>query len=252
MISSKQNFENYKDKCLEDISSLQDEFMKLYDIDNYEEWFYDHGIGAFHFKSDNGKNLYFKYVDVGSFSTKANTWKWSWDNKSTPLHVSQSLEKVKAFGQANNFEDLTNGLFNGDDYTGWAMTAVSAKLLNAIGAYRVPQEHLFIYFIFTNELTQEEYDALKDKYIACDTHISGRVAFICQHLNKDKYTGFHEAFESTPLIDSDDDYQAWCNECEKVRLKEGEWNDTSMAFAKIKLVCDQCYFEIKKRNQTGE
>ena len=45
------------------------------------------------------------------------------------------------------------------------MTSIASKLLNAIGAYRVPHEHLFIYFIFTNELTQEEYEALKGKYI---------------------------------------------------------------------------------------
>jgi len=250
--SQEQNFEDYKDLCLDDISSLQDEFMKLYDIDSYENCFYEHGIGAFHFKSDSGKNLYFKYIDVGSFSTKANTWNWAWDNKSTPLHVSRPLEKVKTFGHANNFGKLTRGLFSGDDYTGWAMTAVSAKLLNAIGTYRFPQEQLFIYFIFTNELTQEEYDALKDKYIACDKHTSGRVAFICQHLNKDKYTGFHEAFDADTITDDDDGYEAWCDECEKVRVKEGEWNEASMAFAKIRLVCDQCYFDIKKRNEIGE
>ena len=246
-----QNFENYKDNCLSDILLLQDEFMKLYDIPSYEEWYYDHGIGAFHFKSHNGRNLYFKYVDVGSFSTKRNTWNWSWDNKSTPYHVSRRLEKIKAFGETNGFEQLSQGLFEGDEYTGWAMTAIAAKLLNAIGLYRVPQEHLFIYFVFTNELTQEEYDSLRDKYVECETHNTGRTAFVCQHLNKDSYTGFHEAFESDPLVeDEEDDYQAWCDKCEKVRLKQGEWNDVSMAFAKIKIVCDQCYFEIKKRNQT--
>lgn len=247
-----EDFEKYKDDCLEDMSALQDNFIKLYDIESYENWYYDHGIGAFHFKSDDGRNLYFKYIDVGSFSTKANTWNWSWANKTTPVHVYRGLEKVKSFGRTNNCEELTTGLFNGDEYTGWAMTAVSAKLLNAIGAYRIPQKHLFIYFIFTNELTQEEYDSMKDKYIACDIHTSGRVAFICQHLNKGIYTGFHEAFDPDTITDEDDGYQAWCDECEKVRLKEDGWNDSSMAFAKIKLVCDQCFFEIRKRNQGNE
>jgi len=252
MTSSPQNFEEFTDQCLEYLMPLQDEFMKLYDIDSYENWFYNHGIGAFHFKSDDGRNLYFKYVDVGSFSTKASTWKWSWDNKTTPKHVCRGLEKVKAFGQTNNFEELTKGLLDGDEYTGWALTAVSAKLLNAIGAYRIPQEHLFIYFIFTNELTKDEYDALEDKYISCDSHVSGRAAFICKHLNKETYTGFHEAFDPDTITDDDDGYGAWCDECEKIRLKENGWNDVSMAFANIRLVCDQCYFEIKERNQKGQ
>jgi hypothetical protein len=231
------------------MSSLQNEFMQLYDINSYENWYYDHDIGAFHFKGDDGRNLYFKYLKVGSFSTETNTWKWSWDNKFTPRHIKKPLEKVKAFGEANHFEPLTKGLINGDEYTGWEMTAVSAKLLNALGMYRIPQEHLFIYFIFINELTQEQYDALKDKYTACDIHASGRVAFVCRHLINAGDQGFHEAFESDPLIEEEDDYQAWCNECERVRSKAGEWNDESMAFADIKVVCDECYFEIKKRNQ---
>jgi hypothetical protein len=51
------------------------------------------------------------------------------------------------------------------------------------------------------------------------------------------------------ITDDDDGYQAWCDECEKVRLKEAGLNDVSIAFANIKLVCDQCYFEIKERNR---
>ena len=82
--------------------------------------------------------------------------------------------------------------------------------------------------------------------------MSGRIAFICQHLNKDEHTGFNEAFEPVTIPDADDGYQAWCDECEKVREQEGEWNDTSMAFAKIKLICDQCYFEIRETNRAGE
>lgn len=242
-------FDNFKDECVKQLSSLQDEFLKLYDIDSYEHWFYDHGIGVLHFESDDGRNLYFKYVDVGSFSTKRNTWMWSWNNKSTPQQVTKGLEIVKVYGEQNNYNNLSQGLLeNGDEYTGWALTAITAKLLNAIGAYRIPQEHLFIYFVFTNELTQEEYDGLKEKYVECETHGTSRVAFVCQHLNKDNYIGFHEAFESNPLIEPDDDYQAWCDECEKIRLQEGEWNDVSEGFAKIRLICDQCFFEIKRRN----
>jgi hypothetical protein len=243
----KQNFGDYKNQCVKDIMSLQSEFMKLYDIDGYEEWFYDHDIGAFHFKSTDGRNLYFKYVDVGSFSTKTNTWKWSWDNETTPKHVSKPLEKVRIYGLSNNFSQLTEGLTDGDEYTGWEMTSVSAKLLNVIGAYRVPQEHLFIYFIFTNELTHDEYEELKNKYTTCNAHISDRIAFVCQHLLNDTSKGFHEPFDSDSSIEQEDDYQAWCDQCEKIRLQEGEWTETAMAFADIKIVCNQCYFAIKER-----
>jgi hypothetical protein len=47
---------------------------------------------------------------------------------------------------------------------------------------------------------------------------------------------------------NDNDFQAWRDECEVVRQKEGEWNEASMAFAEIKLVCERCYFEMKELN----
>jgi hypothetical protein len=31
----------------------------------------------------------------------------------------------------------------------------------------------------------------------------------------------------------------------------GEWNDKSMALIKVRLVCEDCYEEIKGRNVTG-
>ena len=49
-------------------------------------------------------------------------------------------------------------------------------------------------------------------------------------------------------LEDDDDLQAWCSECEKERLKTDGWNNISMEFAKIKLVCEKCYFELKKFN----
>lgn len=42
-----ENFEEFKNECVRHLSSLQDEFTKLYNLDSYEHWFYDHGKGAF-------------------------------------------------------------------------------------------------------------------------------------------------------------------------------------------------------------
>jgi hypothetical protein len=70
---------------------------------------------------------------------------------------------------------------------------------------------------------------------------------VCQHLNETNRVGFEEAFATYPgmPLEEDDDLQAWCDECEKERLRTDGWNDESMEFAKIKLVCERCYFSIK-------
>ena len=70
-------------------------------------------------------------------------------------------------------------------------------------------------------------------------------------MNTEQKTGFEEAFETYRgmELNEEDDFQAWCSECEKERLKTDGWNDESMEFAKIKLVCERCYFEIKEINE---
>ena len=76
-----ESFEEFTKECTKQISSLQDEFRKLYDLNSYERWHFDEDFGVFHFESDDGRQLYFKYSLVGSFSEKTSTWKWSWDNE---------------------------------------------------------------------------------------------------------------------------------------------------------------------------
>jgi hypothetical protein len=243
-----ENFNQYKDRCVEEISSLQDEFKKLYDLNSYERWSFDEDFGVFHFESDDGRVLYFKYSLVGSLSENTSTWKWSWDNEHLKPSERRRVDEVKMFGEQNDFTSLITGLLEADEYTGWEMTSISARILNAMGVYRFTQEHLTFYIIFTSELTKEQYDSWKERAVTCESHGTSRAAFVCRHLNKDSYTGFHEAFESNPLIEPDDDFQAWCDECEKIRVREGEWNEVSEGFAKIRLICDQCFFEIKRRN----
>jgi hypothetical protein len=62
--------------------------------------------------------------------------------------------------------------------------------------------------------------------------------------------GFEESFETIENMElgEDDDFQAWCDECEIVRQQEDGWNETSMKFADIRIVCEKCYFEMKEVN----
>jgi hypothetical protein len=121
-----------------------------------------------------------------------------------------------------------------------------------MGVYRpvAKEEQLQVYMILTEFIHQEAAREIKDKWVECSKHQSGRIAFVCQHLKPGAKVGFVEAFETTEGMElgEDDEFQAWCNECEAAREAAGEWNDTSMAVAQIKVVCEQCYFEMKELN----
>ncbi|GAA5218506.1 DUF6882 domain-containing protein [Corallincola platygyrae] len=80
----------------------------------------------------------------------------------------------------------------------------------------------------------------------CSTHGKNSTTFICHHLSEGENLGFHMGFDPD---DPDALYpDAWCDKCDEVLEKEGEWNDVSEAFANIKMVCSGCYQEIRERN----
>ena len=83
--------------------------------------------------------------------------------------------------------------------------------------------------------------------VSCGTHGPRPAAFVCRHVLESLRTrsrvGFH-----TPN-DADDDDQGWCDACERVRAREGEWNDRSEAYADIRLICIDCFQQARAFNR---
>jgi hypothetical protein len=81
--------------------------------------------------------------------------------------------------------------------------------------------------------------------IDCPTHGPDREeAFICKHLLVGEDLGFvFDSEEDTPHPD------AWCRSCERLKLDNGgEWTEELTKAVDIKLVCGDCYEEIRRRN----
>ena len=249
MIFKPLNYEKFAQKTVDKLKKSQSKFVDKYQTDNFDNWFYNQSSETLRLYSDN-KEVYFKYIPVGTFSQKTKTWLWAWANENS-IEVSKfETLKVKKFGENNNYENLINAHFEGDEFTGWELTAIAFDKIKAIGTYRIISENLEKYFLLTKIITKEEIEKIESNLIECSLHGKIRKAFVCQHLNTKSITGFEEAFETFEgmKLEDDDDLQAWCSECEKERLKTDGWNNISMEFAKIKLVCEKCYFELKKFN----
>jgi hypothetical protein len=89
--------------------------------------------------------------------------------------------------------------------------------------------------------------------VECCTHGERYPAYVCQHLSLHTPVGFYEPFDSDPTkAYKNDELNAWCDACDKVLTEVGEWNDESEAFAGITMVCDRCFFNMKKLNQGFE
>ena len=138
--------------------ALQDTCKTKYDLNSYVRWDYDQETGLIEF-SDSGKvKLRIKYEEVGSISKISNTWLWAWANPHLLEQVKSKIGKVKEFGDTMNYKILTKSKWYGDEYDAWEMTAISAFVLKAKGAYRIPSENTFSFIIFMEieDLRQKE------------------------------------------------------------------------------------------------
>jgi hypothetical protein len=84
--------------------------------------------------------------------------------------------------------------------------------------------------------------------VHCDRHGDRRKAYVCDHLLHGSHQGFFTASDDPTNPHPD----AWCLKCQQIRLDHGgEWNAESEALIKVRLVCGDCYQEIKERNVLG-
>ena len=99
-------------------------------------------------------------------------------------------------------------------------------------------------------MEQDRSTADQYKIVHCDKHGDRREAFVCDHLLRGMHQGFFTGDEpGNPHPD------AWCSKCDQIRLAhagaDGDWNDMSEPLIKVRLVCGDCYEEIKRGNVLG-
>jgi hypothetical protein len=83
--------------------------------------------------------------------------------------------------------------------------------------------------------------------VHCGTHGERRPTFVCRHLVQGAGLGF---FQGRTLSEEDSaEPCAWCDACEKVRIKcGGAWTDESEGFAGVTMICDLCFEAARLRN----
>jgi hypothetical protein len=85
---------------------------------------------------------------VGSISTRSNTWLWSWANPHFADIVLGDIRKVRDFGATQAIAKLSEQKWEAEEVDGWEMTAIAARLLEAQGAYRSPDEDGFLFLLY--------------------------------------------------------------------------------------------------------
>lgn len=149
-----EQFESYLDMCYDKLESKQQKFISDYNIDNFDEYWYDQGQCILQFKNNGQVLLEFSVVFIGSWSGKSNSWMWSWANESAADYARSKSNCLKDLQNITGNEVFINSLFECDQEMAYELAAFSIEYLDAEGMYIVSDERndLFMAVMLPNGL----------------------------------------------------------------------------------------------------
>jgi hypothetical protein len=73
--------------------------------------------------------------------------------------------------------------------------------------------------------------------VTCEEHGTATATYVCSHLATNPVQRWHSdrASKDNPWPD------AWCNQCNAMFLREGEWNDRNSDEVDLRILCHHCY-----------
>lgn len=128
----------------------QDQLHSRYGLGGYPRYDWSQDTGHLTFSEDGRARVVADIQLVGSVSTRSNTWLWSWANRSISESVKQRVREVRAYGDEHRYLKLAAACWSADVADGWEMTAITAYLIGAAGAYRSPDERGFLFLVMTD------------------------------------------------------------------------------------------------------
>lgn len=135
-----EQFESYLDMCYDKLESKQQKFITDYNIDNFDEYWYDQDQCILQFKNNGQVLLEFSVVFIGSWSGKSNSWMWSWANENMSDCARSKSNCLKGLQKITGSEVFITSIFECDQEMAHELAAFSIEYLDAEGMYIVPDE----------------------------------------------------------------------------------------------------------------
>lgn len=228
------DFEEFRHAATHRLIDLNSRCEDKFDIGQWERWHYDLAAGTLTFSDSDRARVVARIQVVGSTSEKAKNWQWGWANPNLPPDSTAASRKAREFGESERISLLTERFLPDDEFLGWEMTAVTADLVGAKGAYRCPGDDGFMYVVYTD---------VHWAAMSCANHGGGQPTYVCHHLVAEPaqvwYSREPDAENRWP--------DAWCQACDAIFQEQREWNAENEGRVDIKLICHHCYEEARKK-----
>lgn len=130
-------------------SEQQSRLMETFRLGQYERYDWDQEAGQLVFSDGGRPRVIADVAFVGSVSTRAHTWLWSWANPSVVENVKGRMREVRRYGEAHRLLKLAAAHWSATERDGWMMMAIACYLLGALGGYRSPGKHTLTFMVMT-------------------------------------------------------------------------------------------------------
>ena len=134
-------FGAFVDSAMDELNAKQRKLSDEFGLGALARWWFDQETEELgFFDESNTKVLEAKVVDIGSYASNSNTWKWAWANDSVLPGLREKAISLKAladltgeplFAEVDPFEVE-------DEHMAWELAAVAVRHLGAIGVYKAP------------------------------------------------------------------------------------------------------------------
>jgi hypothetical protein len=146
-------YQGWREDALEALMDKNSHLYEKFSLGNGDSWDVDLDAETLTFIDRGRPRVVATIQVVGDIAIMQKTWLWAWANDAIPDSVTKAARATQQFGEKNGIDELTSSLLRGDsvaalDTLGWAMTAVTARLTDALGGYRSPTGNNHVFLIY--------------------------------------------------------------------------------------------------------
>ncbi len=175
-------FESFIRQSTDYLKNCNEKAIRFFGLGGYGRYEYDLFQNEIWWSDDGDPKVRAKLIIVGSISTQSNTWLWAWANPHFDDVKGDAIAVVRDFGEKNGLQKLVEAKWPGDQIDGWEMTSISARLLEAQGAYYSPNDNGGLFLLFDGlEFIPEEdktrYKPLKKQAVEAASSPSGSASY---------------------------------------------------------------------------
>ncbi|MEP6786409.1 MAG: DUF6882 domain-containing protein [Sphingomonadales bacterium] len=135
-------YSNWRHDAVHQLQQKNAVLVEDFRIGSWPRYDYDLESRTLTFSEDGHAKVIAEIQVVGTTSENAGNWLWAWDNAHWPSDTVVDALKVRDFGDQHQIAELTKNYVEDDDLNalGWELTAVAARVCDAVGAYRPPRD----------------------------------------------------------------------------------------------------------------